>query len=128
MDYAYTVTSKKSVSEALQGLKQSLAERSFGVLGEFNIPAKLREKGIEYDGDFHILEICNPHQAKKMLEMDQRIGYFLPCKMVIYTENESTKIGMVNPTALVAFLKDERLVLAAKEVEITLIDAIDAAK
>ena len=126
--FDYTVTSQKDFDSAVDSLKHALTGFKFGVLWELDLPAKLKEKGVEYQGQFRILEICNPQRAKAVLETNIRVGYFLPCKVVVYVENGVTKIGMPRPSALIALLGDNRLQEEAAEVERDLIAAIDQAK
>ena len=72
--FDYTVTSPKSFEVALTDLKKSLAESKFGVLWELDIVAKMKEKGIDYSGQIVIMEVCNPHRAKSVLEIDIKGG------------------------------------------------------
>lgn len=123
--FDYTVTTNKEFSLAVSDLKQALSEIKFGVLWELDVPSKLKEKGVEYQGQLRILEVCNPHRAKEALDTDVRVGYFLPCKVVVYKENGLTKIGMVRPTVLVNILGNKELQNFAAEVEKELIAALD---
>ena len=56
---------------------------------------------IEFENNYLIFEICNPQMAKKILDIDLDVGVFLPCKVVVYSENNETVIGMAKPTMLV---------------------------
>ena len=126
--FDYSVATDKEFSQAVSDLKQALGQVKFGVLWELDVPAKLKEKGVEYQGPFRILEVCNPHHAKKALETNIRVGYFLPCKMVVYQENGRTRMGMVRPSMLVDMLGDKELHSFAAEVEKGLLAALEEAK
>lgn len=126
--FDYTVTTGKEFTQAVEELKKALTERKFGVLWELDVPSKLKEKGVEYEGPFRILEVCNPLRAKGALEANVRAGYFLPCKVVVYVEDGKTKIGMPRPTVLIGLLGDESLRQVAEEVEADLAAAMDAAQ
>jgi uncharacterized protein (DUF302 family) len=126
--YDYTVTSDKSPEAALADLKVSLAESKFGVLWELDIVAKMKEKGIDYPGQIIIMEVCNPHRAKSVLEIDIKAGYFLPCKVAVYVKDGVTHIGGARPSRLIALMGNERLSGIAGEVEKDLIDAIDRSR
>ncbi len=126
--YKYSVISGKTYQEAITALEASLAEHKFGVLWKLDVKANLKKKGVEFDRDFQIFEVCNAPKAKEVLERNIEVGYFLPCKIVIFVKDGQTVIGMVKPTAIVSFLNDQGLVDFAKEVEGTLIKAIDGAK
>jgi len=125
--FDYTVTTGKGFDQAVEDLKKALAERNFSVLWELDVPSKLKEKGVEYAGPLRILEVCNPLRAKVALEANVRAGYFLPCKIVVYVEGGTTKIGMPRPTVLIGLLGDESLRKVAEEVEAELAAALDAA-
>lgn len=126
--FDYTVTSDKSPEAALADLKMSLAESKFGVLWELDIVAKMKEKGIDYPGQIIIMEVCNPHRAKSVLEIDIKAGYFLPCKVAVYVKDGVTHIGGARPSGLIALMGNERLSGIAGEVEKDLIDAIDRSR
>ena len=126
--FDYTVTTDKGVDQAVADLKKALGDRKFGVLWELDVSSKLKEKGIEYPGAFHILEVCNPFRAKEALEANICAGYFLPCKVVVYVEGKMTKIGMPRPTVLISLIGDESLGALAEEVEADLAAALDASK
>ncbi|PZN09295.1 MULTISPECIES: DUF302 domain-containing protein [Thermaerobacter] len=126
----YTVATDKPVDEAIQALQSALAERKFSALWHLHVNEKLREKGFHLEPDFHIFEVCNPAKAKQALETDQKVGYLLPCKIVVYADRNDgnrTKIGLLRPQTLIGLLDDERLRDLANEVEQELRAAVDAA-
>ena len=128
MDIIYMVQTNKSFEKAIEDLKESLSNHHFGVLWELNFKDKLKEKGLDFDKNFKILEVCNPSQAKKVLEENIEVGYFLPCKMVVYEDSGSVFIGMPKPTGLIGMIKDNKLISIAFEVENELKSAINDAK
>lgn len=126
----YTVATDKPVDEAIQALQSALAERKFSALWHLHVNEKLREKGFHLEPDFHIFEVCNPAKSKQALETDQRIGYLLPCKIVVYADRNDgnrTKIGLLRPQTLIGLLDDERFRDLANEVEQELRAVVDAA-
>lgn len=127
MNIKYEVKSEKSFDEAVESLKKSLSENMFGVLFELNFKDKLKEKGLEFDSNFKILEVCNPVQAKEVLSRNIEVGYFLPCKMVIYEKEGSVYIGMIKPTELIQMIGSEELIAIAKDIENVLKKSIDGA-
>ena len=128
MEFHYTVESRKTLNEAISSLEQTLKEDGFGVLWQFNIQDKLKEKGIEFENQFMVLEVCNPHEAKRVMTENLLAGYFLPCKLVVYSENHVTKIGMPKPTSLIGLLSDNHLSDFAQDIEKRLKECIDKAK
>ncbi|MGO1470199.1 MAG: DUF302 domain-containing protein [Tissierella sp.] len=116
MDIVYEKKTDKSLNEAIESLKENLKENSFGVLWELNFKDKLGEKGLEFKDHFVVLEVCNPKQAKEVLEKNIHIGYVLPCKMVVRTEDNRTYIGMTNPEKLIGLFNEYDLNEVAKKV------------
>lgn len=123
--FDYTVETKKSMDEAVESLEANLMEQKFGVLWNFDLKDKLHEKGLEFEKEFKILEVCNPKEAQRVLNENTLAGYFLPCKMVVYTEDGTTKIGMPKPTSLIQMVEDENIQAIAKDIEKRLIGCID---
>lgn len=126
--FHYTVETAKSVEEAVEAVKESLKKVKFGVLWELDVPAKLQEKGVEFKQPFRILEVCNPGEAKRVLSQNSLVGYFLPCKVVVYDDHGTTKIGLPKPSAFMGLIDDAALKEVAEEVEKALIQAIEEAK
>ena len=123
--FDYTVETKKTMAEAIHDLEVSLKEEQFGVLWMFDIKEKLQEKGLEFEKEFKVLEVCNPQEAKKVLNENDLAGYFLPCKIVVFEKEGITKIGMPKPTSLISMLGDQKLEQIAKDIEERLITCID---
>lgn len=123
--FHYTVEVDKSLDEAAAALEASLKNEKFGVLWSLNMKETLAGKGVELDGDYLILEVCNPHEAKKVLEKSPLVSYFLPCKIVVYKENGTTKVGLPRPTELIKLVEDEELQTIASDIERRLISSID---
>jgi len=128
MEMNYKVNTHKNFEVVIEDLKKSLSNNNFGVLWELNFKDKLNEKGLDFDNKINILEVCNPGQAKKLLEKNIEIGYFLPCKIVVYEDNNSVFIGMTKPTKIIEMMDDKELLGVASEVEKVLISSIEAAK
>lgn len=128
MEVNYKIKTDKSFEMAIEDLKKSLGNNNFGVLWELNFKDKLKEKGLDFKNNFKILEVCNPKQAKEVLEKNIEVGYFLPCKMVVYEHENSVFIGMIKPTMLIGIMEDVELSNIASEVEKELMSAIDEAK
>ncbi|NBI06678.1 DUF302 domain-containing protein [Senegalia massiliensis] len=125
MDLVYEKSSEKSLEKALESLEKNLKDNNFGVLWKLNFKDKLEEKGLEFKDDFVVLEVCNPKQAKDVLEINIHIGYILPCKMVVRSENNKTYIGMTRPEKLIGLFDIPKLDSVAKEVEKSLKNAIE---
>jgi len=127
MDVNYEVKTSKTFSTAVEDLKKSLSENEFGVLWELNFKEKLEEKGLDFQKNFKVLEVCNPKQAKEVLDLHIEVGYFLPCKMVVYEKENSVFMGMIRPTSMIGMSGKEELLSIAQQVETVLKKALDEA-
>ncbi|QRG70469.1 DUF302 domain-containing protein [Brevibacillus choshinensis] len=129
MEFHYTVQSNKTIEAVIESLDAQLKEEQFGILWQLDLTQKLRDKGIEdYTRPFHILEVCNPHEAAKVLSHNELVGYFLPCKIVVYADQSHVHIGLPRPSALIGFLNSTQLTQIAEDIEQTLIRVIEKAK
>ncbi|MCM3252544.1 DUF302 domain-containing protein [Priestia aryabhattai] len=123
--FDYTVKTEKSPEKAIFSLEENLKSEGFGVLWNFDLTAKLQEKGQDFNTPFTVLEVCNPEEAQRVLSQNLLVGYFLPCKIVVYKDGDETKIGMPKPTAMINMIRNEELQTIAKDIEERLINCID---
>lgn len=123
----YTRETGKSVEEACQGLYKAAEEVKFGVLGEHDLKEKMAAKGVEFGPQCRILEVCNPGQAKKVLDTNMAIANALPCRICVYEEGGKVKISTINPTFMLDLFDTPGLQHVAREVEEALIQMIDRA-
>lgn len=126
--FHYTVETDQSVSQAIAALEIHLKEEKFGVLWQLNMKEKLNQKGIDFAPNYYILEVCNPHEAKRVLSESPIVGYFLPCKIAVYEEEGRTRIGLPKPTALIGMVGGENLQSIAEDVEQRLIACINRSR
>ncbi|MBN8201252.1 DUF302 domain-containing protein [Bacillus sp. NTK034] len=125
MNFAYTIETEKSIEEAITALEIHLKDEQFGVLWTFDIKEKLEEKGFQLEEEFKVLEVCNPQEAERVLKEDKIVGYFLPCKIVVYKEKGKTKIGLPRPSALISMIDNQNLKELALDIEQRLIACLD---
>lgn len=123
----YKTESKKSIAQASRDLEAAAQRNKFGVMMVHDLKAKLKEKGVEFDRECLIYEVCNPQQAKKVLEANPEISTALPCRIAIYPEGESVAISTIRPTAMIEMFRTVELKAVAEEVEATLIKIMDEA-
>jgi uncharacterized protein (DUF302 family) len=116
----HIVESKKPLADVARDLEQAVARHKFGVLGVHDLKAKMAEKGVPFTRECRIFEVCNPHQAKKVLEANLEISTALPCRISVYEEGEVTKLATIKPTAMIELYATPGLQDVAKEVEATL--------
>ena len=125
----YTVESNKSFEQAATDLDAAVKRHNFGVLHIHDLGNTLRSKGMAFDEQCRVFEVCNPAQAVKVLATDMRLNMALPCRISVYTQKGRTMIGLIKPVDMLAMLStDPALVQVAKEVEASTIRMVDEAK
>ncbi len=125
----YIVESDKSVEQAAADLEASIKHHKFGVLHIHDLKATLNKKGVPFENACLVLEVCNPHEAAKVLAEDMALNMALPCRISVYEQDGKTKIGMIKPTPMLAMLSDSpTLRETAAHVEEVLTTAINEAR
>lgn len=107
----------KSVSEAAAALQASVQSNHFGVMQVHNLKETMVKKGVEFDRECLIFEVCQPQQAKKVLDENMSVSTALPCRISIYKENGRTVLAALKPTKLLAMFNTPQLETVAQEVE-----------
>jgi uncharacterized protein (DUF302 family) len=124
----YIVDSNKSVAQAAADLAKAVAAGGFGVLHVYDLKQTLASKGVELENECRIFDICNPHQASKVLSRDMSLSVALPCRIAVYRSGGRTQIATLRPTELLAAISDDpRLTDTAVDVEVAIEAMIDAA-
>jgi uncharacterized protein (DUF302 family) len=117
----YRVHTQKSLEEVGRALEAAVQRHKFGVPGVHDLQAKMREKGVEFDRACRVFEVCNPQQAKKILEANAEISTALPCRISVYSEGDGVTLATLRPTALIGMFGTPSLHDVAEEVEEALI-------
>ena len=113
----FEVTSTKSLEDIDRDLQAAAARHKFGVIAVHNLKETMKKKGVDFANDTMIYEVCNPHQAKKVLEANGAISTALPCRISVYRAGEVFKIATILPTAMIGMFNNPELEPVAREVE-----------
>jgi len=125
----YIIETDKTFNQASADLESAVKHHGFGVLHVHDLGVTLRSKGIVFDNECKIFEVCNPQQAVKVLSSDMRLNMALPCRISVFTEQGKTKIGLIKPMQMLSALsQDAGLIEVAKEVEDKVMQMVDDAK
>ena len=124
-----TFSSNKSISDVTQALEAAVKSHQFGVMQIHDLKESMTKKGIEFEKDCLIFEICQPEQAKKVLDQNMSISVVLPCRISIYEEEGGTTLATLKPTILLDLFNTPQLEKVAQEVEDTIVKIMkEAAK
>jgi uncharacterized protein (DUF302 family) len=112
---------EKTVSEAAAALQAAVQANHFGVMQVHNLKETMAKKGVEFDRECLIFEVCQPQQAKKVLDENMSVSTALPCRISIYEEGGKTILASLKPTVLLAMFNTPQLKGVAQEVEDTIV-------
>jgi uncharacterized protein (DUF302 family) len=122
----YVVESDKSFYEATFDLEPVIQRLGFVIQHVHDLGEALRRKGIDFDDDCKIFEICNYRQSARLLSIDMRLSTILPWRISVFTENGATRIGLIRPAPMLAALcADARLSRLAREADEKMIQIVD---
>jgi uncharacterized protein (DUF302 family) len=117
----FKLSTDKTVSEAADAMQAAVQANHFGVLHVHNLKETMAKKGVDFDHECLIFEVCQPQQAKKVLDRNMSISTALPCRISIYEQGGKTILATLKPTTLLAMFDSPQLEGVAQEVEDTII-------
>jgi len=115
-----TIKSHKEFEKVTQDLQDAVQHHKFGVMATHDLKQTMANKGGEFSRECRIFEVCNPHQAKIVLESNMEISAALPCRISVYREGGETVMVTFRPTAMMGMFAAEGLADVAQEVEDTI--------
>ena len=121
------LSTDKTVSEAAAALHAAVQANHFGVMQVHNLKETMAKKGVEFDRECLIFEVCQPQQAKKVLDQNMSVSTALPCRISICEEGGKTILATLKPTILLAMFHTPQLEEVAREVEDTLVRIMNEA-
>jgi uncharacterized protein (DUF302 family) len=95
---------------ALSKVTEELKKEGFGILTEIDVKETLKKKlGIEFK-KYKILGACNPEFAHQALSVENEVGLFMPCNVIVY-ENEQgqTVVNILNPKVAMSPIQNDEL-------------------
>ena len=115
------LSTDKTVSEAAAALQAAVQANHFGLMQVHNLKETMAKKGVEFARECLIFEVCQPQQAKKVLDQNMSVSTALPCRISIYEEGGKTILATLKPTTLLAMFNTPQLEGVAQEVEDTIV-------
>ena len=103
------ISTNKTVSEAAAALHAAIQANHFGVMQVHNLKETMAKKGVELKGECLIFEVCQPQQARKVLEQNMSVSTALPCRISVYEEGGKAVLATLKPTTLLAMFNSPQL-------------------
>ena len=116
-----------SFIEITEKVKVSLKTQGFSVISEIDMHEKLSEKLENIDMQpYLILGVCNPEYAYNSLQVEENIGVFLPCKVIIRQIDKSThEVVFADPVMVMKVLNNPELLDISQKVKTLLQKTMD---
>lgn len=113
----YEVHSTKPLANIEAALQESASRNKFGVIAIHDLRDTMEKKGVHLAMDCRIYEVCNPQQAKRVLESDGAISTALPCRISVYGSEGNYTLATMRPTEMMKAFNKPEIESVAKEVE-----------
>jgi uncharacterized protein (DUF302 family) len=127
MELLYIKGTTISVDAMEDRLKTAAKNHQFSVLNVTDLRAKLQSNDLDFTPACKVLDVCNPHRAKEVLESKLEISTALPCRISVYEEGGKTKVATLLPSKVLGMFGADGLDSVAQSVETDLIAIIDEA-
>jgi uncharacterized protein (DUF302 family) len=121
-----TTAPLETVAARLPGIAK---EHKFGVLGVHDLKEKMTSKGVPFERECRVFEVCNPQQAQLILNGNIAVSAALPCRISLYAEGARTVLATIDPDALLGLFgpSNEGAEQIAAEVRNELVQIMDEA-
>jgi len=125
--YAFGKQIDAPFGEIEQKVRIELAKEGFGILTEFNVKNKFKEKLGKDFRDYVILGACNPPLAWEAFAKEINIGTLLPCNVVVYRDDDDKTVVMVmDPVAALGVIGNAELTEITGQVRVRMERALAA--
>lgn len=125
--YMNTIVKGHSFEAVKERLIAEMKKESFGVLTEADLQQAFKEKLNKDYRKYQILGACNPEYAYQALELEDKLGVYLPCNFIIQEREENTiEVSAVNPISMMSTVDNEALNQISKEIYDKMKRIIDA--
>jgi uncharacterized protein (DUF302 family) len=116
-DILIVKSSTAPLERVCQRLPEVAQKHKFGVLGTHDLKEKMVSKGVPFERECRVYEVCNPQQAQRVLTQAMAVSTALPCRISVYEENGRTVLATIKPTAMLTMFEVPGAAAIAREVE-----------
>lgn len=115
--YHLSKTVNLNFTETIGKVTDELKKEGFGVITSIDLKETFRKKINVIFRNYIILGACNPDYAHKALLLNDKVGVFLPCNIVVQEHTDGkVEVSVVNPEEMVERIYDPNLTNFASEV------------
>lgn len=88
--------SKRGIQSVIDDVEPACAEYGFALLHHYNYHEVVAGKGFPIDRKVYIYEVCQAKLASMMLTTNPHFAPFMPCRIAVYEEGDTTIISTQN--------------------------------
>jgi cytochrome c oxidase cbb3-type subunit 3 len=103
-----SVKTPKSMQQAIADLKEAIVINNYVLIRLQNIDSRLTDVAVEND-QVILVYFCNFGMLNRALNLDNRIGVFLPCKIILIQRSGYIEMVAINPKLISKQIKNKRL-------------------
>ena len=126
MQYGISKKVNLPFDQACEKVIEELKKEGFGVLTTIDIKETLKKKLDVEVPRYVILGACNPPFAHKALQAEEEIGLLLPCNVIVYEKEGTTRVSAFDPRVMSAIIDNPAIASVADEVRTRLARVIAA--
>jgi uncharacterized protein (DUF302 family) len=121
----FELATSKPYPEIDAALRAAAERYRFGILGVHDLRQTMNNKGVDFEREVYVYEVCNPHQAKAVLMKNGAVSTVLPCRISVYRQETGYRVATMLPTAMMQSFGTPELQPVAEEVESILVRMIE---
>lgn len=106
-DLMYVVDTDKPFREAVVAVRRAAEGHQWTVLGDYDFAEILAAKGFPQEEEVKVLDLCAPAHASALMGVKRLAGLYMPCNVLVFTEEGRTKIASIKPGTAVLQLFPE---------------------
>ncbi len=124
---AYKRTINGDYNRVYSRVENALNIVGFGIITQVAMHEKIKAKLNKNIPIYQILGVCSPKHAYEALKIEENIGLFLPCKVLIKEKGENEfEVVAINSKEMMGMLNNEELMPIATEVNNSLYAFIES--
>lgn len=100
--------SKRGIQSVIDDVEAACSEYGFALLHHYNYHEVVASKGFPIDRKVYIYEVCQAKLASMMLTSNPHFAPFMPCRIAVYEEGDTTIISTQNMQMMIDMIKSQK--------------------
>ncbi len=105
---------QSDLEDVMSAFLMHIRREGYVVTADVNVKSILKNALNQDFKDYHILEICKPMAAREIIGSDDLNGLFVPCKMIVYQDGNTTKMRALRISKITEHFHNEATAIVSK--------------